>query len=134
MRRKIESCRRVVLDVYSTIFAVFVFGAVSLLLAALIRRFIFPGFHYLIHDGTPELVDAVRKDWWLIPAFVFGALFLWAAMGGGETSQSNYGNPDNVVRGRRVSGPDAANLRAYNDLLRRRNRRRRQLPRKGYKP
>lgn len=76
---------------------------------------------WLWNVGVPTVAKAVHADPWLLLAFMIAGLFAWSFPWEHVFSGPGNGNaPDNLRRGRRITGSNDANLRAYQELLRRR--------------
>ena len=116
-----------VFNVYWTFFLVIFWGWVCLLAAGMIRSTGFPWFYSLITEFIPAVIVAFVMDPLLIVAFIIGALFFWSfpwqAVFGSQTPPVR--EPDNFRRGRRILGPEAADYKAYQELMRQRNQRER---------
>jgi len=122
----IRSHRERVFNVYWTFFLIIVLGWLFLVTANIIRFAGFPWFYWLITQFIPAVIIAYAKDPLLIVAFIIGVLFFWSCPWGeifSGTGGSQY-VPDDFRRGRRISGPQAADYTAYKALVRQRNRRR----------
>lgn len=125
--RELKQYRGRVFNVYWTFFLIIFFGWACLIAADIVRYEGFPWLFNLVTRVIPAIVIAYVRDPLLIVAFVIGALFIWSCPWRrlfGRRVQ--YYEPDNVIRGRRISGPQAADYEAYRQLIRHRNQRRRQ--------
>jgi hypothetical protein len=125
LKQNIQKARRVVLRFYVTL-AVGALAAVSVYFAgARLRDEGFPKLQWLWNDFIPQVAQAIHADPWLLAAFLIVAFFLWSLPWEdlfGEFKQAV--KPSDHRRGRKISGSDDANLRAYRELLQRRNAKR----------
>lgn len=124
--RQLNQYRDRVFNVYWTFFLVIFFGLATLIAGDIVRNTGFPWLFNLVTRVIPAIVVACILDPLLFIALIIGGLFIWSCPWGrllGNGGQ--YYQPDNVIRGRRITGPQSADYRAYQQLLRHRNQRRR---------
>lgn len=109
------------------VFSIFLFLAATACLFALIvivtnivRYAVFGTVHWVTYEATPRMLREVIRDPVLIPAAIIAAIFVWSFPW--EKYLGDVAPGDDFRRGRRVHGAREAELQAFKDLVRRRNK------------
>jgi hypothetical protein len=121
IKKHVKAARAWVFDLYLLIALAAVMIAGIYFVGTALHREGFPKVRWLWNEGLPAVAQSVHSDPWLLVAFLLTALFIWSFPWGDLTEGAKQSlNPWNHRRGRDVSGSKEANLRAYQELLRRR--------------
>lgn len=114
--------RRSVFYVFQWLVAATFLCILTVVITVAVRTVVFGAAYWAVHDATPMMLSEVVRDPILIPAGVIAALLIWSCPW--EQLFGDATPNDDFRRGRRIHGARDAEIQAYRDLVRRRNRHR----------